>query len=99
MFINSIFWVVSRCCISALNDNGKNCYYIRKSFLFHVARRTLITECLNVPQAADIMNAVQHYDPDSICNDPFAIPNRKNSIYLKNVSNNINIIMVKNKCL
>jgi len=54
-------------------------------FLFHVARRTLITECVNIPQAADIMNAVQHYDPDSICSDPFAVPNRKNTICLKNV--------------
>lgn len=47
--------------------------------LLHVAKRTLITECLNVPQAADITNAVQHYDPDSVCSDSFAVPNRKNS--------------------
>jgi len=49
------------------------------SFLLRAAKRTLITECLNVPQAANITSAVQHYDPDSICSDPFAVPNRKNN--------------------
>lgn len=48
--------------------------------LLYAAKRTLITECLNVPQAADITSAIQHYDPDSVCSDPFAIPNRKNRI-------------------
>ncbi|KAG5327146.1 MEIOB protein, partial [Pseudoatta argentina] len=47
----------------------------KKKTTLSISRRTLITECLNVPQAVDIMNAVQHYDPDSICSDPFAIPN------------------------
>lgn len=52
-------------------------YYL---LLLYAARRTLITECLNIPQAADITSAIQHYDPDSVCSDPFAIPNRKNCI-------------------
>ncbi|TGZ49495.1 meiosis-specific with OB domain-containing protein [Temnothorax longispinosus] len=47
----------------------------KKKTTLSISRRTLITECLNVPQAVDIMTAVQHYDPDSVCSDPFAVPN------------------------
>ncbi|XP_011876854.1 PREDICTED: meiosis-specific with OB domain-containing protein isoform X2 [Vollenhovia emeryi] len=47
----------------------------KKKTTLSIARRTLITECLDIPQAVDITNAVQHYDPDSVCSDPFAVPN------------------------
>ncbi|XP_070529514.1 meiosis-specific with OB domain-containing protein isoform X2 [Cardiocondyla obscurior] len=47
----------------------------KKKTALSISRRTLITECQNIPQAVDIISAVQRYDPDSICSDPFAIPN------------------------
>ncbi|CAL1680829.1 unnamed protein product [Lasius platythorax] len=47
----------------------------KKKMALSISRRTLITECPNIPEAASIISAVQHYDPDSICNDSFIIPN------------------------
>ncbi|GAB1864364.1 Meiosis-specific with OB domain-containing protein isoform X1 [Camponotus japonicus] len=47
----------------------------KKKMALSISRRTLIIECPDVPQAASIINAIQHYDPDSICSDSFTIPN------------------------
>ncbi|XP_025986198.1 meiosis-specific with OB domain-containing protein [Solenopsis invicta] len=47
----------------------------KKKTAISISKRTLITECSNLPQAIDIIKTVQHYDPDSLCSDPFAVPN------------------------
>ncbi|KAH0951352.1 hypothetical protein HN011_005102 [Eciton burchellii] len=47
----------------------------KKKMALNISKRTLITEYPDVPQATSITSAVQHYDPDTICNDPFAVPN------------------------
>ncbi|XP_014468162.1 PREDICTED: meiosis-specific with OB domain-containing protein isoform X2 [Dinoponera quadriceps] len=47
----------------------------KKKTALSVARRTLITECSNIPQAAELKSTVEHYDPDSMSSDPFAVPN------------------------
>ncbi|XP_020292255.1 meiosis-specific with OB domain-containing protein [Pseudomyrmex gracilis] len=40
-----------------------------------ITKRTMITECPNIPQAANIRSAAQHYEPDSISSDQFVVPN------------------------
>ncbi|KYM76437.1 Uncharacterized protein C16orf73 like protein [Atta colombica] len=70
----SAFWEPKKTILFLIDARIAYDEYKKKTTL-SISRRTLITECLNIPQAADIMNAVQHYDPDSICSDPFAVPN------------------------
>ncbi|XP_012536958.1 meiosis-specific with OB domain-containing protein [Monomorium pharaonis] len=70
----SSFWELKKTTLFLIDVRIAYDEYKKKTAL-SISKRTLITECLNVPQAVDITRAVQHYDPDSICSDPFAVPN------------------------
>ncbi|KYM97358.1 PREDICTED: meiosis-specific with OB domain-containing protein isoform X2 [Cyphomyrmex costatus] len=70
----SAFWEPKKTILFLIDARIAYDEYKKKTTL-NISKRTLITECLNIPQAADVMNAVQHYDPDSMCSDPFATPN------------------------
>ncbi|XP_011638034.1 meiosis-specific with OB domain-containing protein isoform X1 [Pogonomyrmex barbatus] len=70
----SAFWEPKKTILFLIDARIAYDEYKKKTVL-SISRRTLITECVDVPQALDIMNAVQHYDLDSICSDSFAVPN------------------------
>lgn len=70
----SAFWEPKKTTLFLINARIAYDEYKKKTAL-SISRRTLITECRNIPQAAEMTKAIQHYDPDSMCTDPFAIPN------------------------
>ncbi|RLU19057.1 hypothetical protein DMN91_009415 [Ooceraea biroi] len=47
----------------------------KKKTALSISKRTLITENPDVPQATSVKSAVQHHESDTICSDPFAVPN------------------------
>ncbi|XP_050447497.1 meiosis-specific with OB domain-containing protein [Cataglyphis hispanica] len=70
----SAFWEPKRTILFLVDVRIAHDEY-KKKIALSISRRTLITECPDVPQAANIISAIQHYDPDSICSDSFTIPN------------------------
>ncbi|XP_012234847.1 meiosis-specific with OB domain-containing protein isoform X2 [Linepithema humile] len=70
----SAFWEPKRTVLFLIDARIAYDEY-KKKMALSISRQTLIMECPNIPQAAEIRNAVQRYDPDSICSDPFAVPN------------------------
>ncbi|XP_072752285.1 meiosis-specific with OB domain-containing protein isoform X2 [Anoplolepis gracilipes] len=70
----SAFWEPKRTVLFLVDVRIAYDEYKKKTAL-SISKRTLITECSDIPQAAKIISAIQHYDPDSICSDSFTIPN------------------------
>ncbi|XP_032679792.1 meiosis-specific with OB domain-containing protein [Odontomachus brunneus] len=70
----SAFWEPKQTVLFLIDARIAYDEYKKKTAL-SIARRTLIIECLNIPQAAELKSAVEHYDPDSLSSDPFAVPN------------------------